>query len=124
MNYKDYKNKMIELDLVESVESVQIFVDLIVVMKNIKYLDSLDVMDKALLNGLGVDTDELSFGLKERKDDFIRLAVKKSYPKKWAIENFGKGYMIQIEILKRNLPSRLATYFGLENMRKKVEKLT
>lgn len=108
-------------ELIESVESAQLFADLKELMLNIKTLDNLSEEERATLKYLGVDVNEVSFELKSKKDNYINMAIKKAYPKKWAIEHFGQGYAVQIEILKRSLPSRMAGLYGLENLEQKTK---
>lgn len=120
MNYRDYKAIMNRDNRIESPESVQFLADAIQLMNNIKFINGLSSFDERVRESFGIDLKQLKENYLEKKDYCINSALKKTYDRDWALESFGKGYQIQIEILKKTFVSRETSMNPFEDNEKLV----
>lgn len=106
MNYRDYKQFMQKNNRIESVETIRYCTDAAKVAENIKNIQAMTDSKVAIYGAYGVDIVGNIQTLEEKKERLIRKAMKESYDKDWALQTFGRMYLLQIEEMKRNFEAR------------------
>lgn len=109
MNAVDYKNIMNSKNLVESPETVKQLANAKACQQNILILKKWNAVKTIKMKQKGIDRNELIKKYYEKKDEYIKLALRKAWDRNDVHEALDDQYFFNIEVLKKNIQADIST---------------